>query len=771
MSVVEYLFDYVDACGNTVYRNLVDWKNLFMHASMNSKLGVLKFLLSRQNEISASNVLAAHDYINWSAQNGLTALHVAAASTQGNPIEICKFLLQNGAILESDDSRCPSPFHIACTVGFLETVEFLHSSGATVNKRCEYTKDLCRKIRNRMPTVIPTLGTPLEFNAAWSFSLPPIPAVESRKIRKYLIDNGSEAPSNGILIGVATKDHDVDLLSVLSKLPVQYDHDMLPQSLFTESFRAGPREEPRIKTRMAHLLLDAGARPQMEDAARAAFFSDWYLTIRILAVVPDVNSQTWKATLLEAAILSCDLDTTKKAFELYPDQYSAGALCAAALVATRNGSDFGFVEALLNNRLGSIASGKQESYQEMAAIGIAAYSGNWELLQLLKRKLPWSHQAMVPEYNIYSIPGPRFEPLKLPDHYSDGFWYRYSLGPVQMFAAQAEERIFSLFVNQEFPLTAQCVVALILGDKAKQNRIWTWIQTGHRIHKGDDYSETDNPLHYAIDKHDISLVRACLELGANIDGYSTDPVRLTNTALVMAIWWGLSDIAGLLIDKGASVNFGSNYLADTPLVAASEVGQLGVVRMLLSIGANPNEPTNTPPAIRAARTPLEAAAKAGRLDVTHLLLVSGVNTEREGRLQYIRAISFASMEYHVQVRRRLESHRPWTKEDETLLHDPKLFDLEYDTYKESSSSEYHPDKSTEVSEENMSDLTPLVNDPEDTILDLESENAIEAGAENISQQLTFTSSPNFPGIMADPFLGTRDDMSDVCEWEDLDSSI
>ncbi|KAK8133157.1 Ankyrin repeat domain-containing protein 50 [Apiospora kogelbergensis] len=574
---------------------------------------------------------------------------------------------------------------------------------------------------------------------------------------------------------------DVDLLSVLLKLAVQGDHHIFPESLFIENLHAMPREELRgIKTRMAHLLLDAGARPQAEDAAQAAFFGDWYLTTRILAVVSDINSQTWKATLLEAAILSCDLDTTKKAFELYPDQYSAGALCAAALVATRNGGDFGFLEALLNNRLGYVASGKQESYQEMAAIGISAYSGNWELLQLLKRKLPWSQLAIVPTYNI----GPRinseigFGPLKLPDHYSGGFWYGCSLGSVQMFAAQAEERIFSLFVNQEFPLTAQCVVALILGDKAKHNRIWTWIQTGHRIHKGDDYLETDNPLRYAIFEHDISLVRACLELGANIDGYPTNSILDTDTALAMAIHLGQSDIAGLLIDKGASVNLGSNYKGNTPLFVASGVGQLGVVRMLLSIGANPNEPTNTPPSfVVTARTPLEAAAKAGRLDITHLLLVNGVNTEGEGRLQYVRAISFASKGCHIQVRRRLESHRLWTKEDETLLNDPKLFDseddsyIEDDSYTESSSSEYHSDNSKDVSEENMPGLTPLANDPEDTILDLESENAIEAGAENISQQLTFGSSPGFSGILGDPFLGTGDDMSGVRVWEDLDSYI
>ncbi|KAK8103535.1 uncharacterized protein PG998_010568 [Apiospora kogelbergensis] len=701
-SVVQYLFDHADAHGNMVYRNLVDWDNVFIHASGASQLGVVKFLLSRQSEFCPSAVRAAHGYINWAGPNGLTALHAAASSRKGDPVGVCQFLLQNGAILENDDPRYPSPFHLACTNGFLDTVKFLHLSGAHVNRRCRNFNKCCLNFDypgetfNQYDKIFSKRAcTPLESTLEWLIE--PYSWGERRDICRYLVDNGSETPSDHSLVNGAMKLFDVDLLSAALKPTTRAFRHRFLIRIFANGFAEIERDlasENRLKVvkiRMAHLLLDAGAQPRSGDAAEAAFLGDWYLVSRILAAAPDKMSQDEKVTLLEAAILSERSDVATKAFEFYPNLYSTNALCAATLVATRNDGDFGFVQALLNNRLGCVISDKEDSYREMTSIGIAAFGGNWELLQLLRRQLPWFQQAIVPIYYAPGTPknGPPFDPLRLPCHYLHGFWrggpfhdeLLGQLGSIQMLSAQAEERIFNLFVNKYVSLSAECAIAIILWDSNSYDRLWSLVQKGYRIQKDFDPSRRHSPLHYAIETGNISIVRACLELGVDIDGYShVEQVREeANSPLSFAINSGLLDIAGLLIDKGANVNnLETKNSGQTPLCAACRGGYLGIVRMLLGAGADPNKPNTSRHRLvdlEDSPTPLEAAAKHGRLDITHLLLNNGVNTEGAGRLQYVRAILLASKECHLQVRKLLESHRPWTKADAKLRNDLRLRDL------------------------------------------------------------------------------------------------
>ncbi|KAK6829724.1 hypothetical protein PG987_010308 [Apiospora arundinis] len=483
---------------------------------------------------------------------------------------------------------------------------------------------------------------------------------------------------------------------------------------------------------MAHLLLDAGAQVQLDSAAEAAFLGDWHLTTKALAAIIDEKSETDglpdpgkesdvlmvpfsslprpcpTGRFLEAAILSCSTDIARKAFALHPNLYDASALCAATLIATTKSGDFGLVQSLLNNRVGGrLHDEDRQIHNEMSAVGIAAYSGNWELLQLLLRHIPLSQQAIVP-----SLPGIPFNPLKLPASMWGGFWNFGPISSVQIFASQACPRIFNLFVNQTFPMTAGFLIALIHRYDNTHDRVWTLVRNRYRIQQDIDYAKGDSPLHHAIESGDISLVRACLELGVDIDGCGNnfgEPVTKQTSPLAFSIYHGQLEIAGLLIDRGANVNSPEKdgYWGSSPLCAACRRGHLGIVRRLLDAGVDPNASGmfwGIMDWFERKGTPLQTAAEWGRLDIAHLLLCSGVNTEGTGRLPYIKAVRLASDNCHIQVQELLRSHRPWTREDETLWNDPRLLYLEHDITQGLSSGD-HSDGSDKGSDQGSDEVS------------------------------------------------------------------
>ncbi|KAK7983322.1 beta-lactamase family protein [Apiospora arundinis] len=712
--LVEFLFDYPGGRGK--YRDMVDWKCAFVHASGSSKLGVLKFLLSRHSDICPPIGGTVHDYVNWADPNGLTAAHVAAAAPEWeDPVHICQFLLQNGAVLEGEDPHHPSMFHMACAYGCLDTVRLLHMRGAHINRRCGYFE-----IEGGIPKLVSTtLQTPLE-SALPRFHRYHYSDPYALAICKYLIDNGSEISCICALVDAALEMFDVELLSRTLKLAPPVNCHELPNRIFVSGHR-GIREAlakenrlKEVKIEMAHLLLDAGAQVQLGSAAEAAFPGDWHLTTKALAAITDEKSETDDlpdpgkksdrlmvppsfrprprptGSFLEAAILSCSTDIARKAFALHPNLYDASALCAATLIATTKSGDFGLV---------------QQNHKEMSAVGIAAYSGNWELLQLLLRHIPLSQQAIVPY-----LPGEPFDPLELPTSNWDGFWNFGPISSVQIFASQACPRIFNLFVNQIFPMTAELLINLIESSENAHDRVWTLVRKGYHIQQDIDYATEPNPLHHAIETGDISLVRAFLDLGVNIDGcgeYAGYLVAMQASPLVFAIDGGQLEIAGLLIDRGANVNRSEKdgYWGLSPLCVACRSGHLGIVRRLLDAGADPNALSMVSGRYQSeTRTALEAAAKDGRLDITHLLLCSGVNTEGTGRLPYIKAARLASDNCHIKVQELLRSHRPWTREDETLWNDPRLLRLEHDIT-QGLSSDDHSDGSDKGSDQGSDEVS------------------------------------------------------------------
>ncbi len=122
----------------------------------------------------------------------------------------------------------------------------------------------------------------------------------------------------------------------------------------------------------------------------------------------------------------------------------------------------------------------------------------------------------------------------------------------------------------------------------------------------------------------IELVRALLELGADVDAFSDYGVPLLEAARL-----GNEDLTQLLLDYGADIDLkseGKEYPRTTALQVASENGHEDIVRCLLQRGANINLGGDN-----TGHSPLAQATIHGQTAVVMLLLERGadVNLQRK----------------------------------------------------------------------------------------------------------------------------------------------
>ncbi|KAK7943848.1 uncharacterized protein PG986_012961 [Apiospora aurea] len=812
-SVVRYLFDRLDQNGRPLYRGLVDWNTVFLYASGAGDLGVLEFLVRRYDDFRRSEYPNIGDLVNMANADGLTALHGAVIAKR-NSTETCQFLIRYGAILD----RYSDLLHLACYFHALETVEFLHLRGLSINQLCKTRSRTWHSYHSLLRGLDPSRQTPLELILHVLLSKQPWIHYHDKgqylAVCRYLIDNGAQVPWT--MVDVAVKNTNTKLLSLALRSATNildaYQQASKESSLSTALKLIGSNKDGENTRSVSHLLLDGGAQVGDGDAARAAFLGDWDLVTRILGADTQGSSRTivlrkrtnyghvgspdpWiEITLLEAAILSGSLDVARKAFELSPHQYDASTLCAATLTASILGDDT-IVRALLRNRHGQQVSVEQTNI-EMTAIGIAAHAGDWELLQLLRCQLTWSDQAIIP--NMAELAS-AFE-LHQPDIISfnqanvvlhrPGFIRFWNAGPVgspQVFAAGAIPRIFDLFFDSATLISPMALHAMV--DHRLHNHISKVSRKGYRIQQVSSYKDMKSPLHTAICQEDTTLVRACLDLGSDINGFETDQMlhfgirnqRLSPLAL--SIQRKDSDIANLLLDKGADVNSPACRTEGmTPLQAVCITGQTGIVMKLLRLGADPNAPG----AVVDGSTALEGAAEHGRLDIVHLLLSVGVVTIGPGRRQYIRATRFAHDECHIQIQKLLERHREWTDEDMALWNDPplKCYDIPLDNYMSGDDS-FEEDEEGEGDGEEEEEAK-LWSNQQDPSLDAMERDANLDGAPGTGQRGDVPEVYDDPGyqqttvgntsgslmITNDPFIGYGgdDDMLDTRDmpiWDDL----
>ena len=98
-----------------------------------------------------------------------------------------------------------------------------------------------------------------------------------------------------------------------------------------------------------------------------------------------------------------------------------------------------------------------------------------------------------------------------------------------------------------------------------------------------------------------------------------------NVWLISAAKFGHGDMAQLLLRLGAEADNKSENNIHTPLYYAAHKGHMGVVKVLLDGGANPNVET------RNGWTPLHSAVMEGHKDVAKLLLEAGADPTKEAK--------------------------------------------------------------------------------------------------------------------------------------------
>ncbi len=125
----------------------------------------------------------------------------------------------------------------------------------------------------------------------------------------------------------------------------------------------------------------------------------------------------------------------------------------------------------------------------------------------------------------------------------------------------------------------------------------------------------------------IAEVRRLLDAGAPIDAKQE---RSGWTALIAAIRAGKTDVATLLLERGANPN-AAGLTGYTPLMAATQQGNVALLRILLLRGANPNQatPKGLTPLMLAAGHPGGTQTEKNDLECVKILLRGGADPEKK----------------------------------------------------------------------------------------------------------------------------------------------
>jgi len=178
--------------------------------------------------------------------------------------------------------------------------------------------------------------------------------------------------------------------------------------------------------------------------------------------------------------------------------------------------------------------------------------------------------------------------------------------------------------------------------------------------KGNPWS--GSPLDAAICKEQMWLVKILLEAGADVQDHE---------ALLSAVSHGNMGLVELLLSEGANPNGSPPPLSGmlTALQLASSLGFLGIARTLIDAGADINAPgrVGDDPSYQThglEQTALTLAALEGRLETLHLLLSRGAAVHGAAREQYVDAVRAAKLNCHGAAAGLLKSYGGWTEDDE-----------------------------------------------------------------------------------------------------------
>ncbi|KAK1496247.1 hypothetical protein CTAM01_08434 [Colletotrichum tamarilloi] len=271
--------------------------------------------------------------------------------------------------------------------------------------------------------------------------------------------------------------------------------------------------------------------------------------------------------------------------EWNPGVYDSGALCAAVLFAS-NHQNTTYLQRPLQNR----PNPKQVSHSEHRAFGLAAWSGDMEVLKTLCCQLGASVATNLTSDDV------------------DGPYYDAFEGEVHLNDWENGNHELPFWHDDDINLEVTEPLSFIL-------RSLTWIT---KLQK----------LGYRHDEHSIAVtINPSNEEIIKLQVLPRSPQRKKFSK--EAIKDGKLAIMDLLLKAGAEVNApAARSLGATALHLAAIKGIIGTVRMLIDMGAD----VNAPCAEDGGRTALEDAAEHGRIDMIQFLLTEEAETGGRNRL-------------------------------------------------------------------------------------------------------------------------------------------
>jgi uncharacterized protein len=173
-----------------------------------------------------------------------------------------------------------------------------------------------------------------------------------------------------------------------------------------------------------------------------------------------------------------------------------------------------------------------------------------------------------------------------------------------------------------------------------------------KYYRQDTVAEYLLSLHPKLDVFGLSIAGRAAQA---IEEINRDPTLLAShsadgwTPLHLAAFFGYTELANALLDRGAQVDIrSSNAMKNTPLHAACAGGQLALVELLLKRGANPNATQE------GGWTALHGAAQAGQRGMVETLLANGADVNLRASNQQS-ALDMALIKGHQEVASILEA--------------------------------------------------------------------------------------------------------------------
>lgn len=316
-------------------------------------------------------------------------------------------------------------------------------------------------------------------------------------------------------------------------------------------------------------------------------------------------------------------------------------VCAATAISSTGIQNKNLISAIKAKHLGMtariISEGVDINYEDGAPLTEAINVESVPLVKLMLDKGAqvnlWNH-GLTPLMVAASKGNPKIVSLLLEhgadwnvvlfDQYCDTDMACFDKRAVDMARTDEVKKILEGAQRKQDEIDKHLVEAIKQQDRAG---IIKAIEQKADINRWENHLQ---PIDHAVRTGNIDIVKLLQAHGVNIN------IVVGRSILCQAVLSGNGDMVQLVLDAGFKVD---DDVLDRKraLHYAAERGDLGMTRLLLDHGANPN-PANK----WEDYTPLMAAAKGGNPDVIHLLIKAGarLNKEKKGKT----ALDYASNE-------------------------------------------------------------------------------------------------------------------------------